>query len=574
VATVSNGKSEGESVLPSELDRRYDAVLAAVTAPGGRIQIGTDAEGRAIVTNLPPTLPMLFDLFCALYADRIAVICGEERLTFPQLNEQANKAARALAGGWGIGKGDRVAIAMRNAPGWIVSYMAVLKAGGIATLINGWWQADELAHALRLTEPKLVIADAPRAQRIAATGLALETMVLPIERPIEEALRPLLDRGGEAAELPMVSPDDDATILFTSGSTGAAKGAVSTHRAVTSGTYAYTLGLATLLGIKESLGDPPKLPPRTLINVPLFHVTGEVPVMLNSFAIGRGMVLMPKWDPGEALRLIEREKVTYFVGVPTMSLELMQHPDRDKFDLSSLTDIAAGGAPRPVSHVHRLQESFTGAQPALGYGLTETNAAGCSNFWQNYADKPASTGRPQRPIIELAILGPGDTHLGTNERGEIAIRSAANIRGYWRDPEATSAAFTADNYFRTGDIGYLDEEQYLFIVDRKKDIIIRGGENISSQELEAACYSHPSVSEASVFGLADERLGEVPVAVIYSEEGIAEQALLDFLDTRIAKFKLPAQIWVHADPLPKLGTGKIDKVALRERYGSETMDRD
>jgi len=283
------------------------------------------------------------------------------------------------------------------------------------------------------------------------------------------------------------------------------------------------------------------------------------------------MVLMSKWDPGEALRLIQDEKVTYFVGVPTMSLELMQHPDRDKYDLSSLTDIAAGGAPRPIAHVRRLQESFKTAQPALGYGLTETNAVGCGNFWQNYADKPASTGRPHKPIVELAILGEDDRHLPVGERGEIAIRSAANIRGYWRDPEATEAAFTADDYLKTGDIGYLDEEDYLFIVDRKKDIIIRGGENISCQEVEAAIYSHISVSEASVFGVPDDRLGEVPAAVVYSEEDgtLTAEALRLFLAERIAQYKVPERIWVHDQPLPKLGTGKIDKKLLRDRYARE-----
>jgi acyl-CoA synthetase (AMP-forming)/AMP-acid ligase II len=445
--------------------------------------------------------------------------------------------------------------------------MAILKAGGVATLINGWWEADELHHALALTEPKLVIADAPRAKRVEETGVRVELAVLPIDRPIQEALAPLLAKARQDADLPHVTPEDDATILFTSGSTGAARGAVSTHRAVTTGTYAYTMSLATMLGIKQSEGNPPPNPPRTMVAVPLFHVTGEVPVMLNSFAIGRGMVLMRRWDPGEALRLIEAETVTYFVGVPTMSLELMQHPDREKYDLSSLTDLAAGGAPRPVSHVKRLRETFKSAQPALGYGLTETNAVGCGNFWQNYADKPASTGRPQKPVIQVAILGPGDEHLGPGEAGEIGIRAACLFRAYWRDPEATSAAFTSDGYFRTGDIGYLDEDEYLFIVDRKKDIIIRGGENISSQEVEAACYGHPAVSEASVFGVPCERLGEVPAAVIYSEQGsIDEAGLLAFLEGKLARFKLPTHVWVHSQPLPKLGTGKIDKVSLREQY--------
>jgi hypothetical protein len=260
---------------------------------------------------------------------------------------------------------------------------------------------------------------------------------------------------------------------------------------------------------------------RTLVNVPLFHVTGEVPVMLNSFVIKRCLVLMRKWDPGEALRLMEKERITYFVGVPTMSLELMQHPDRDKYDLSNLTDIAAGGAARPVDHVRRLKQTFATAQPAIGYGLTETNAVGCGNVWSNYAEKPDSTGRATQPFVELAILGEDGAHLPTGERGEVAIRSAANIQLYWRDPEATAEAFTADGFLKTGDIGMLDEDGYLFIVDRKKDIIIRGGENISCVEVEAAIYAHEAVAEASVFGVPCERLGEQPAAAVHFKEGQA-----------------------------------------------------
>jgi acyl-CoA synthetase (AMP-forming)/AMP-acid ligase II len=337
---------------------------------------------------------------------------------------------------------------------------------------------------------------------------------------------------------------------------------------VTTGVYAYATGLMTLLGLLTQDGRPPANPPRTLLSVPLFHVTGEVPVLLNSFVIGRGMVLMPKWDATEALRLIEAEKITYFVGVPTMSLELMNHPDRDKYVLASLTDVTAGGAPRPVDHVRRLQESFPAAQPALGYGLTETNAVGCGNFWSNYAEKPASTGRAQRPFVELAMLGANDAHLPAGERGEIAIRSAANITSYWNNPEATAAAFTADGYFRSGDIGYLDEDGYLFIVDRKKDIIIRGGENISSQEVEAACYACPAVAEAAVFAAPDERLGEVPVAVLHLRKGsdLDSAGLKAFLETRLAAFKIPARMIFSADPLPRLGTGKIDRVALKAQY--------
>jgi acyl-CoA synthetase (AMP-forming)/AMP-acid ligase II len=280
------------------------------------------------------------------------------------------------------------------------------------------------------------------------------------------------------------------------------------------------------------------------------------------------MVIMPKWDATEALRLIEKEKITYFVGVPTMSLEIMNHPERHKYDLSSLKDITAGGAPRPVSHVERLKNEFPDAQPALGYGLTETNATGCANFWTSYAAKPASTGRAQKPIVEVFILGAGDRHLPSGEVGEIGIRTAANIKGYWRNPEATAEALTADGTVRTGDVGYIDEDGYLFIVDRKKEIIIRGGENISAAEVEAECYACHSVAEAAVFGVADERLGEVPVAIIHLKRGeeLDEPGLRAFLDGKLAKFKIPERIVFSPEPLPRLGTGKIDRRALKSQY--------
>ncbi len=555
--------------MVSDLDRKFDAVLAAVTGPGGRIVLGEDEKGRTIVTNFPQTLPALFKTFCASNGAIEGVVAGDERLTFADLDRWSDRVAHALVAR-GIVKGDRVAIAMRNCPSWIVTYMGALKAGGVATLINGWWQTEELDHALALTEPRLVIADAPRAARIAALPGDYSLIMLAIEQHLDGALAPLLDGASDDAVLPEVGPEDEATILFTSGSTGEAKGALSTHGAVTTAVCSMATTLMTMWGVLESDGTPPANPPRTLVNVPLFHVTGEVAVLLISFVIGRGMVLMPKWDAAEALRLIEKERITYFIGVPTMSLELMNHPDHNKYDMSTLTDLAAGGAARPVAHVERLQAVFPNAQPALGYGLTETNAIGCGNFRTNYAAKPASTGRPQKPFVELVILGSGDAHLPSGERGEIAIRSAANIKSYWRDPAATAAAFTADHYVKTGDIGYLDDDGYLFIVDRKKDIIIRGGENISAAEVEAAVYGCDGVSEAAVFGVTDERLGEVPVAIVYPREDNAldEETLRAFLATKLAAYKIPAVMHFLAQPLPRLGTGKIDRVALKQQFSA------
>jgi acyl-CoA synthetase (AMP-forming)/AMP-acid ligase II len=552
--------------MASELDRRFDEELARVVGPNGRLVIGKDELGRATIENFPSTLPAFFRTFSALNANNEALVAGEERFTFAELDRISDR----LAGGLvlrGIRRGDRVAIAMRNCPSWVLTYMAVIKAGAIATLLNGWWEPAEMEHAITLTDPKLIIADIARGQRIASRCRTREIVTLPVDLAAEEALAEFLEPRGEA-DLPQVDAEDDATILFTSGSTGLAKGAVSTHRAVTTGTYAYSTGLIVLLGLLTQEGRAPPAPPRTLISVPLFHVTGEVPVMLNSFVVGRCMVIMPKWDALEALRLIEAEKITYFVGVPTMSLELMNHPDRAKYDLSSLKDITAGGAPRPISHVERLIREFPGAQPALGYGLTETNATGCSNFWSNYAAKPASTGRAQKPLVEVAILGEDCVHLGPNEIGEIAIRTAANIKGYWQDEEATAALFTSDHFVRTGDVGYLDEDGYLFIVDRKKDIIIRGGENISAAEVEAELYACHSLDEVCVFGILDDRLGEVPIAVVHAKDGakIGEEELRAFLEGRLAKFKIPDRIVFAERPLPRLGTGKFDRRALKAQY--------
>jgi acyl-CoA synthetase (AMP-forming)/AMP-acid ligase II len=551
--------------MPNELDRQFDRILAEVTGPGGRLAVGADEHGRAIVTNFPATLPEFFHAFCALNADREAVVAGDERLSFADLDRISEKVAFGLAAR-GIAKGDRVGIAMRNCASWIVSYMGILKAGGVATLLNGWWEAHEMEHAILMTDPKLVITDPRRAEKMSERCAGRDILSVPIELPVEQALAEIIADDGPP--LPAIEPDDDATILFTSGSTNLSKGALSTHRAVTTGTYAYSIGLITLLGILTEEGRAPTAQARTLVGVPLFHVTGEVPVMLNSFVIGRCMVLMPKWDAREALRLIEAEKITYFVGVPTMSLELMNHPDRGKYDLTSLKDITAGGAPRPVSHVERLREEFPNAQPALGYGLTETNAVGCINFWSSYAAKPASTGRASRPLVEVAILDDEGQPMATSRLGEIGIRTAANIKCYWGDAKATEALFTADGFVRTGDIGYLDQDGYLFIVDRKKEIIIRGGENISAAEVEAECYACPSIAEVSVFGAPDERLGEVPVAVVHLKNGaeLGEDDLRAFLDGKLAKFKIPQRFFFSSEPLPRLGTGKIDRRALKAQY--------
>jgi long-chain acyl-CoA synthetase len=563
----------------SALDVRIDEAVRDLTKEGGMLPLTefTMPCGSVVpmIASAPPTLNAYFAHFCNEHGDADFIVDGDERISFRQGYAAALEVAHALVDGFGIQIGDRVGIAMRNAPSWIILYMGTLMAGGVATLLNGWWQGAELFNGVENIEAKLVLADPPRVRRIGMCGrpTRCEVVTIDVALPIAEALQPVTSRGigrtSEDAVLPQVGPDDVATILFTSGSTGQSKGAFSTHRAVVQATFSYlaTALVVLRIGTEDGLIKADRPQHAQLMTVPLFHVTGEVPMMLMSFAIGRKMVLMPKWDALEAMRLIEKEQVTNFTGVPLMSWEILNHPDRDKYDLSTVQSFFAGGAPRPPEHVRRMNEELP-APPALGYGLTETNAVGCGNFLQNYIDKPNSTGRPSKPIVQVAILDDAGAAVAQGERGEICIRSVANFSGYWNLPEATEASMTSDGYFRTGDIGYFDTEGYVFIVDRKKDIIIRGGENISCQEVEAAIYTHPAVGEACVFGLPDERLGEIVGAVVYYHPGdhLSEEALKFFVAGQLAAFKVPEKIWISDEPLLKLGTEKIDKVSIRKAF--------
>ena len=559
--------------MQSVLDQRIDQAIANLSIEGGPLPLGTFTLPQGVdvpmIAAAPATLRDYFAHFCAQHGDADFIVDGEERISFAQAHDAALRVAASLAGGFGVKTGDRVGIAMRNAPSWIVLYMGIIMAGGVATLLNGWWQGGELCDGIADVGATLVFADPQRAQRITEcarlNGCMLE--VIDVALPLKEALEPVLGHNG--GTLPDLTGDDFATILFTSGSTGQSKGAFSTHRAVVQGTFCYIAQalMQLQIGTEDGTIKEPRPQHAILMTVPLFHVTGEVPMLLISFAISRKLVMMPKWNALQAMQLIEAEKVTNFTGVPLMSWEIMNHPDRAHYDLSTIQTFAAGGAPRPPEHVRRLNDEMP-APPALGYGLTETNAVGCGSFSTNYLEKPNSTGRAYKPLVDLAILDDDGRPVAQGERGEVCIRSVANFSGYWNRADATAAAMTADGYFRTGDIGYLDADGYLFIVDRKKDIIIRGGENISCQEVEAALYAHPAVAEACVFGLADERLGEIPGAVVHLHDGehLSDEALRFFLSEQLAPFKVPAQIWYEADLLPRLGTEKIDKVGLRARF--------
>ncbi|MEO0437971.1 MAG: class I adenylate-forming enzyme family protein, partial [Pseudomonadota bacterium] len=466
-----------------------------------------------------------------------------------------------------------VAILSRNNPQWMISFIGILSIGAVAVPMNGWWTTEELDYGIQDSGSTLIVADKQRLERL-----------VPLQAPLQLTLVGIGDCAGVDAQIhaydevvarhtgkdmPEVSieADDYATIMYTSGSTGHPKGALSSHRGIVSALYSWILlGLASRSVTPENEAES-KFAPAGLVTVPLFHCTGSHTAFLLSLVIGRKLVIMHKWDAQEALRLIEEERITWFTGVPTMSAELQAAAAESDRDLSSLKEIYGGGAARPPAQVREIAKTFKKTSPGIGYGLTETNALGSVNVGDAYIAKPGSAGLAVPAVTDIAIFDENDQPLPTGERGEVVIHSPANVLGYWNKPEATAEAFR-DGWFYTGDIGYLDEDGFLFIVDRMKEIIIRGGENISCIEVEAALYQHPAVSEASVYGVPDDRLGEAVAASIVPREGqtLDEAELREFLKEHISSFKLPAHIRMHEEPLPRIASGKIFKRQLKAEF--------
>ncbi|MDN3646672.1 class I adenylate-forming enzyme family protein [Pontixanthobacter aestiaquae] len=566
--------------MPTELDTALNTIMDALAAPGQPFET-VDYEDFGVTMpafkNAPPSLAHYFAHYCNEHKDLTFLVDGDIRLTFGETYAAAVHVAAGLAQNHGIKKGDRIGIAARNSANWIISYMGIIMAGGCATLLNGFSTGSELADAINLAECTIVLADDGRAQRLEGNDHCAKVVLIDHDGPPSKGLESIWGEGNTAmAMLGELGPDDLATILYTSGSTGASKGAYSDHRGVMAGTMSYIGQSAMAKILLTQQGNEPTDQPCALIAVPLFHVTGEVPLFLQSYGIARKLVMMPKWDALHALELMEAEKVSYFVGVPLMSYEIATHPDRDKYDLTACKSFAAGGAPRPTDHVTKIKEAFPEGFPLLGYGLTETNGVGCGNFNENYMAKPGSTGKASRPIVEIAILDDDGNHMEQGAIGEVCFRTVANFKGYWRNEKATKAAFTDDGFFRTGDLGYLDEDEYLFIVDRKKDIIIRGGENITCIEVEAGIYAHEGIAECSVFGVPCERMGEVPAAVYHMKDGhsMTPEQVREFMLEKLAPFKvpLPEHIWQSDEPLPRLGTQKIDKRTVRTMFASDLLD--
>lgn len=546
-----------------------EQALAALTAPGEAYELEEiELYGRPCraFRNAPGTLR---DLYHDNRSDLPFIVYQDERLSFEDVWQQACRIGHLLIDDYGIEKGDRVAISMRNYPEWIMAFSAVTSIGGVAVAMNAMWQPDEMAYGLQDSGAKVLFADQERLDRFAACPEPrpeLSVLAVRARQPLAEGVRDLDEalEGIAATDMPSIDmrPEDDATIIYTSGSTGHPKGAVSCHRNLITALLSWELdarAAALLQGIEFPV---PEQQPVALLAVPLFHATGSHAVYLASYRAQRRIVSMYRWDVAKAAELVARERVSSFVAPAAMTGDLVEYARGSNCDLSSLATVGGGGAPRAPEQVRGIDRTFSNAIPNTGWGMTETNAIGTGIGGQDYLDRPESSGRCSA-VLDLRVVDDSGKELPQGERGELQIRGTSVIRGYWNRPDANAEVFV-DGWLRTGDVAYLDAEGYLFIVDRIKDLVIRGGENIGCGAVEAALLEHPAVVEASVYAVPDARLGEEVGATVYARDRIDEAELRAFLEPRLARFEIPRYLHVSDEPLPRIASGKLFKRQLRE----------
>ena len=553
----------------------FDDATKQVCAPGSLFEI-TDTEIRGISTKTfagtPPNVRALYQM-AAQRKDEF-VIYEDERWRMPDLLALAGQIGAALTSRFDIRKGDRVAIAMRNYPEWIAVFTAITSIGAVAVPLNAWWESDELVYAINDSGSKVVFADDERIQQIHKAGDKFGSIIVisvrgknteSIGNNVVVPLRAIVDDEATMPEVE-IQPDENITILYTSGTTGTPKGAVSSHRAILSALLGFSARaqVSELMEPSRNAGEEPEQNVFMLC-VPLFHVTGLIPVMLGSFVGQSKLVMMHKWEPDRALELIEQENVTHFIGVPTMSWDLLEAESFKQRDTSSLRSVGGGGAPMPPELVKKIDENFKRGRPGLGYGMTETNAYGPQNTGKEFLDHPTSTGRPV-PIMELRVTDPDGNVLPPEKTGELWFNGPTLITEYWNRPDATAETIV-DGWLRSGDLGHIDKDGRIYVSDRVKDMVLRGGENIYCAEVEAAIYEMSDVHECSVYGLPDERLGERLACHIMVKAGmvIEEHQVVDFLDGKIASFKIPEVITIVQEPLPRNASGKILKRELRDK---------
>jgi long-chain acyl-CoA synthetase len=556
----------------------------SLTGPGAPFEIA-EVEIRGVPTRVWTGAPRsLRDIWEAsrAHAARDFLVYDDERYTYARAHGLVAGLARRLTEDYGVGRGDRVAIAMRNYPEWVLSFWATVAIGAVAVPLNAWWTGPELAYGLSHSGAKVLIADGERLERLAGdlAGLALAGVVgvraaaLP---PGAVDFGDLVGEPGDDAALPEadIDPDDDVTILYTSGTTGRPKGAVGTHRNITNflmaGFYLGTVRAAAAAGIPAAgAGGEAPPPPRTLLTFPLFHVGGLQSHLIPYTAYGGTLVLMYRWDADRAVDLIEREGVTNFSGVPHTAFELLERAAARGASLDSLQGLASGATLVPPELVRRVDAQFSSrVAPGNGYGLTETTGAMVVNMGDDYVARPDSVGKPLAPVVGVRFVGPDGGEAAAGEVGEIWISGPTIVRGYHDDPDATAAAFTG-GWFHTGDLGYVDDDGFVHVVDRLKDVVIRGGENVYAAEVEAALYEHPDIVDAAVVGVPHPSLGEEVAAVVRLRPGsdLDADAVRDHVAARLAAFKVPSVVDVRAADLPRNATGKVLKRQLRDELGA------
>ena len=560
----------------AELDKAW----AELTGPGAPFEITTVEVGGAPIRAFLAAPPSVRELWLSTlaFADRDYLVYEDERITYGEAHAKVAAIANWLMD-QGVRPGDRVAVAMRNYPEWMLVYWAGVSIGVAVVGMNAWWTAGEMAYGFKDSDPKVVFADAERIARIAEQPGMLGDAVLVAVRadtvpPGAVSFADVLARGGDLPAV-AVDPDSDACIFYTSGTTGFPKGAQLTHRGCVNNLMNMMFaGQVTSLATQRGTGvflDPEAPPPIpvTLVTTPLFHVTANNCGAYATTAAGIKVVLMYRWDAGEALKLIEREKIMTVSGVPVMARELVTHPDFGKYDTSSLLSVGGGGAQIQPDLVDKIEKTVTTARPNTGYGMTETCGIITSISGDFFVDKPASCGRAM-PSFETRVVDDAGNELPPGQPGELWVRGASVIKGYINRPDATAESIT-DGWLHTGDVARLDEDGFIFLVDRKKDMVLRGGENVYCAEVEATLHEHPAIAECCVFGVPDARLGEEVAAAIVLRPGetVSAEALRQHCIGLAARHKAPRYVWLLDQPLPRNASGKFLKRELREQLKLE-----
>ena len=549
-----------------------------ITAPGAFFELDTFSVGDAQYTGFKHAPADMMGVMGAgrQHLDKPFMVFEDLRYDYARFYQEVDALAAYFQGELGVKPGDRVVIAMQNCPHWSVSFYAILSVGAIAVPLNSWSKAEELDYLVGNADPVCAIVDARRCALLKTLDHRTDLILLvtaqldACELPANAtALETALELGCAASATPVtVDPNDVAMIMYTSGSTGKPKGVVTTHRAVAQAVMNMLyLGylVMSLEGEREYRGGATS--ETAMLTVPLFHGTGLISGLLLPAFIGSKVVMMRKWNTETAIELIDREKVTTMSSVPAILRDVITSPLRHQYSIESLLRIVAGGAATPVDLPDLITSELPHASRSAGFGMTETVAVGSQMAGVVYDLKVGSAGLPS-PIMEFRIADINDQPLATGANGEIQLRGITCLKEYWNNPEATDRVFTADGWMRTGDLGHLDEDGFVFITGRSKEIVIRGGENISPNEIENAAYENPKVKECVVFGVPDQRMGEELAMVLYAHEGSAldEATLREHLASRVAGFKVPKYITLTDGPLPRNNSEKLDKLACRKMY--------